>query len=958
MFVVGAAIPSQAAAPPVQIPVHDVTFEPNVGQTDTRVKYLAHSAHSTLWLLPDEAVLESAARADRKSAVLKLRFRDANAAPRLEAEERRTGVSNYFIGRDPNNWHTGIPQFGKVRYHDVYPGIDIVFYGNSTELEYDFVVSAGADPSRIKLDFEGVDSLRADDSGDLVVNVAGIEMRSRKPRIYQKTAAGEEGVNGRYVLTGKKSAGFAIDTYDRGRALVVDPILSYASFMGGEGTDVASAMAMDAQGNVYLTGSTNSSQFPTKAALYPGLKNATNVAFIAKFNPAASGAESLIFSTYLGGDDSDEAFGLALDKNNNIYVTGRTLSNNFPLKNAFQTSFDQTLNCKDSGGNAATCDHSFVTELAANGKSLIYSSYIGGTNQDEAFAIAVDGGGNAYITGQTFSTDFPTAGSPYQSKIKSAPDVFLSVVAAGGTSLSYSTYFGGSKTETPVSIAVTPAGTAYIVGTTRSSDLPTTSNALQGKPNGGPGDSFIAGFNPKNGGTGSLTYSSYLGGKNGSTVANAVALDAAGVVYITGATNADDYPVSQNAYASKYSGSLSAGGIAGLGDAFVTKLDTSSSGSGQVVYSTFYGGALDDDGLALAVDPQGRITVAGQTNSLALPVTGDAFQKFDAGPSPTPQGFLARFDPSKSGKASLFYATYLGGNQADQLVGVAVDATGNIVTAVGTVQSTNPPVTPNALQTVYGGGTTSYGVGSNAYVVEFDFTRSGPIVHSVVNGASLVDTGLAPGMIFALLGAGIGPSTPVVGGADVDGRIPTTLGGVELYVDNIAVPLLYVSSNQINAIAPYELANRLGGSVSLRVYYNGVGSSLISDLVLIAAPAIFTAGGGQGIVMNEDGSFNSASNPAATGSKIRIFGTGEGLLRPAGSDGLYTDVNNPPRPVLPVVAMIGGANASVTYAGTVPGSFEGFFEVDAKVPGGLTGKVPVELIVGGIASSPAYIVVK
>jgi len=920
------------------------------------VKYLAHSAHSTLWLTQNGAVLKAAAGSGRKSAVLKLQFAGANPAPQMEAEEQRTGVSNYFIGRDPNNWHPGVPQFAMVRYRNVYPGIDAVFHGNASDLEYDFVVSPGANPDKIRLVFDGADAITADASGDLVVKIGGAEMRSRKPRIYQRGATGDELVKGRYAVLGKRSAGFVIDGYDPARALVVDPILSYATFLGGEGTDTANAMAMDAEGNIYVAGSTNSGQFPTKAAFNPGLTNATDVAFIAKFNPAAAGENSLIYSTYLGGNISDEAFGLAIDANNNVYVTGRTLSTNFPLKNAFQTAFSTATNCKDSAGNPATCEHAFVTELAANGKSLVYSSNLGGTSQDEAIGIGVDAAGNAYVTGQTFSTDFPTAGSPYQSSQKGsadAGDVFLSVVTAGGTSLSYSTYFGGSAVDTAAAIAVSPSGMAYITGTTASTDLPTTSNALQGKPSGGPGDSFLAVFNPKTGGTGSLTYSTYLGGKDGSTLANAVAVDAAGVIYITGATNADDYPVSSGAFSSKYAGSLSAGGIAGVGDAFITKLDTTASGSGQVVYSTFFGGALNDEGLGIAVDSTGRITVAGQTDSLAFPVTGDAFQKFNAGPSPTGQGFIARFDPSKSGTASLLYSTYLGGNQNDQLIGVAVDKTGNLVAAVGTVQSSNPPITISALQRSYGGG------GSNAYIAEFDFTKSGPSPRSVLNGASLVDTGLSPGLIFTVMGSGFGPSVPELGGLDENGHMPTTLAGVQLMVDNFPAPLLYVSENQINAVAPYELSNRLGGNVSIQVVYNGVGGSLVSDLVVIAAPAIFSSGNGQGIILNQDNSLNGPGDPAAAGSKIRIFATGEGPIQPDGVDGQFVSLNNPPRPVLPVVLMIGGANANISYAGTVPGSFEGFFEVDATIPAGASsGNNPVELIVGGIASTAVNVVVK
>lgn len=940
----------------VAVPLHPVTFEPNVGQTDTRVKYLAHSAHATLWLTRKGAVLETAAGRGRHSGsvVLKLRFDGANPAPQLQAEELRTGVSNYFLGRNPQHWHTGVPQFGKVRYRNVYPGIDAVFYGSASELEYDFVVHPGAKPEKIRLAFDGADGITATAAGDLVVRIGGVEIRSRKPRIYQTGNNGEQEVSGRYTVLGKRRAGFVIDGYDPARALVVDPVLSYATFLGGSGTDVVNAMTMDPQGNIYVAGSTNSGAFPTKAAFFPGLTNATNVAFIAKFNPAASGANSLVYSTFLGGNISDEAFGIALDANGNVYVAGRTLSTDFPLKNAFQSTISTALNCTNSAGNTAACEHSFVTEIAANEKSLVYSSYLGGSNQDEAFAIGVDAAGHAYVTGQTTSTDFPTV-NPYLSSLKGTANAFLSKVALGGTALAYSTYFGGSDVETPLTIAVTPAGTAYIAGTTSSTNLPTTSNAYQGAQSGGPGDSFLAGFNLAQGSSGSLTYCTYLGAKDGTTLINAIALDSAGMIYLTGATNADDFPVSSGAFSSKYAGSYSPDndGIPGAGDVFITKLDLSTSGSGQLAYSTYFGGALDDEGFGIAVDSLGRITVAGQTNSPGFPVTGDGFQRFDDGPAPTDQGFVARFDPTKSGTASLLYSTFLGGNLGDSLSGVAVDKTGNLIAVAGTASSPNPPITLSAFQQTFGGGT------SNAYIAEFNLAESGPVCKSVVNGASLVETGLSPGLIFTVKGSGLGPSVAQLGEVNSQGDMATTLAGVELLVDNTPAPLLYVSEDQINAVAPYELSNRLGDTVSIQVYYNGVGGNLIPSTAVIAAPAIFSSGNGQGIILNQDGSFNSPANPAATGSTVRIFATGEGPIRPDGVDGEIVSSQNLPRPLLPVVLTIGGVNASISYAGTVPYSFEGFFEVDATIPAGVpAGNVPVILIVGGIQSTPVNIAVK
>jgi uncharacterized protein (TIGR03437 family) len=944
----------------VRVPLHPVTFEPNVGQTDARAKYLAHTGNATLWLTPRGAVLRMAAGSEPKSGsvVLKLRFQGGNPAPSMEGEQPRAGVSNYFLGRDSNSWHTGVPQFGRVRYRNVYPGIDVVFYGNPQDLEYDFLVQPGADPSKIRLRFEGADGIATDASGDLTVKIASFQIRNRKPRIYQHAAGGDKLVGGGYKVLGKRCAAFSIDGYDPNQTLVVDPILRYATFLGGSGGDVANSIAMDAQGNLYVAGSTNSNNFPVKAGFMDGLSNSADVAFLAKFNPAASGADSLIYSTFLGGNYNDEAFGVAVDNSGNAYLTGRTLSADFPLKNAFQTSFSTANNCADSSGNPTSCRHVFVTKVAASGKALVYSSYLGGTNQDEAFAIAVDVAGSAYVTGQTLSTDFPTAGSPYQSTKKGAGDVFLSQVSANGTSLVYSTYYGGAKADSANAIAVTAPGVVYIAGTTVSTDLPTSPNALQGTVNSAAStaDAFVAEFKVTQGGSQGLTYATYLGGKDGSTSAAALAADSAGVVYVTGATNADDFPVSSGAFHSKYAGSLSVSGTPGVGDAFVTKLNPSGSGSGQLVYSTFMGGALDDQGLGIAVDSAGIITVVGQTNSLAFPVTGDAFQTYNSGPSPTEQGFVARFDPSKSGTSSLLYSTYLGGNSNDALFAVALDPAGTRVAVAGTVLSLNAPVTtPTAFQPVLGGES---GTDGDAYIAVFDFSQTGPYCTAILNSASLVDTGLSPGLIFTIKGTGLGPAVGQTGEIS-HGKMATTLAGVQVFVNGVAAPLLYVQQNQINAVAPYELSNQLGDSVNAQVFYNGVSSNLIADPVVIAAPAIFSLGNGQGAILNQDDSVNGPGNPAARGSTIQIYATGEGPVNPDGVDGEIVGSSNLPQPLLPVSVMIGAASATLVSASTAPNSIEGFFRVQVQVPGTASaGDNSVVLTVDRQSSTPLHVVVK
>ncbi len=901
-----------------------------------------------------------AAGPERKSgtAVLEVRFEGGNHAPRMDGEELRTGVSNYFLGRDSSQWHAGVPQFGKVRYSNVYPGIDVVFYGNPQDLEYDFVVRPGADPSKIRLTFDGADSIAADASGDLTVKIGSVEIRNRKPRIYQRTAHGDKLVGGGYVVLGRRRAGLAIDRYDPNETLVVDPVLSYATYLGGGASDVASSMAMDQQGNLWVTGSTASSNFPLRNRGFFPNTNSTDLAFISKFNPSVSGYYSLLYSTFLGGSTSDEGFAIALDKSGNAYVTGRTLSLDFPMKHAFQNTFNTTQNCTDSSGNASICHHVFITEVTADGKSLVYSSYLGGSYQDEAFGIAVDANGAAYVTGQTYSKDFPTAGSPYQSAIKGSADCFLSEVAPNGTSLVYSTYYGGTAADTANAIAVKAPGVVVITGTTLSTDLPVSSNAYQGTASfknntGGPNltDAFVAEFT-LTGGSGGLTYATYLGGADGSTSGSALTVDSAGVIYVTGWTNADDYPVTSGAFHPKYAGSTSVNGYAGPGDAFITKLNPSGSGSGQLVYSTYMGGALDDQGFGIAVDSAGIITVVGQTDSYGFPVTPDAFQRYDSGPSPTEQGFVSRFDPSKSGMASLLYSTYLGGSSGDALDAVAVDPTGKWVAVAGTVSSTNAPVTLGGYQQTFGGGN------SDAYVAEFNLSATGPTLASVANSASLTDTGLSPGLIFTLKGSGLGPLVGQTGEIS-NGKMATKLAGVEVLVNGFPAPLLYVQAFQINAVVPYALYNSLGDSVNIQVYYNGVAGTVIGDLVLMSAPAIFSLGNGQGAILNEDNSVNGPGNPAAKGSTIQIYATGEGPLIPDGVDGEIVGASSLPQPISSVSVKIGGVKATLVSATTAPNSIEGFFRVEVIVPGSaVSGNNPVVLTVGHQSSTPVNVVVQ
>jgi uncharacterized protein (TIGR03437 family) len=939
--------------------VQSVTFEPNAGQTDARVKYLGHTGGSTVWLTERGATLGLNQKSGQ--AVLKLRFEGAAHAPQISGEEPLPGVSNYFLGRDPSRWRTNVKQFGKVRYWDVYPGIDIVFYGDPQQLEYDFVLRPGADASKILLAFDGADRMELEPAGDLVLEISGMEIRNRRPKIYQQDG---KLVKGRFVVRGKRRAGFAIDSYDATQTLVVDPVMTYGSYVGGSGGDYALALAADRQGNLYLAGSTNSPNFPTKAGLGNSYTSKFPVAFITKINPSMSGALSLIYSSYLGGTNEDHAEAVTVDASGNAYLAGSTFSTDFPLKNAFQGTISTALNCRQMG-NAAVCGHGFVSKISTDGATLVYSSFLGGSNEDDPYAIAVDASGGAYVAGQTRSVDFPTRGTPYQTSLNGSSDGFIARISPDGGALAYSTFFGGEGDDWFNSISLDSAGAAYLAGGTLSTHLPVSSNAFQMNLSGNTA-ALVVKFNTASGGAAGLIYSTYLGGTGGDSNALGVAPDANGNVYITGGTTSPNFPVSAGAFQSKYGGALSndsnAGFLAtGAGDAFVTQLTLATQGTAQLAYSTYIGGAGNEQGSAIAVTRGGLITVVGGTDSQGFFTTPNAFQPFPYFPAGVLKGFVVQIDPSQAGAASIPYASLLGGSSTDIVYGVTIDATGSLVSVAGETFSRDIPVSPSAFQSKYGG---SDGTDGDAFVARFDLSGQGPFIGSrgnryVFASTNFAPTGLSPGLNFSLGGTGLGPDVLQGPLLDANRKVATTIAGVQVLVNGTPAPLIHVSATQIDAVAPYAIAGAVGSTVNVQVINNGVGSNIPNAQVVATAPGIYSLGNNQGAIVNQDGSVNGPNNPAVKGSIISIFATGEGQLNPPGVDGQLEFGPTLPKPVAAVSVTIGGLNAPVTYAGTAPQSFDGFLQVNATIPANApSGAIPVVLIVGGNSSAPQNVVVR
>lgn len=686
-----------------------LSFEPNLGQTNDEVKFVARGSGYALFLTPSEAVLalsqsEEHSRPSvaqpvrapgpahkkdvpaRKRSVTPLRIRwlGGNRAPRLTATDELPTESNYFIGENPAKWRTHLPHYAKVRYHDIYPGVDLVYYGNQGQLEHDFIVASGADPGAIRFTVTGADQMQLTNTGGLMLAVGPSSVYLHKPVIYQERTGIRREVSGKYWLAANNEVGFDVGAYDRSQPLVIDPVLSYSTYLGGDRADSSFAIAVDGAGSAYVTGFTNSLNFPTANAIQP-MKAAQFDAFVTKLSADGS---SLVYSTYLGGDGDEEGVGIALDAAGNAYVTGDTNSTNFPTAAAFQSSL--------GGGTCGTppdtapCSDAFVTKLSADGSALVYSTYLGGNNEDDGVAIAVDANGSAYVTGLTSSMNFPTA-TPLQPNYGGGPfDAFITKMSVDGSMLTYSTFLGAGDDDEGLAIAVDGSGRAYVGGATASVGFPTTPGAIQPAYGGGPFDGFLS-LVSTDGSV--LSYSTFLGGERNDGV-QAIAVDSGGNTSATGYTNSSSFPTM-----APFQPALG-GGTCGIPpntfpcfDAFATKLNS----GGSLVYSTYLGGNDQDFGHGIAVDTDGNAYIAGQTQSLNFPLASPVQMTYGGG---LRDAFVTKLTPDGS---ALVFSTYLGGGDMDRGFAISIDAARNAY-VTGITRSTDFP-TVGAFQPMFGGGT-------------------------------------------------------------------------------------------------------------------------------------------------------------------------------------------------------------------------------------------------------------
>ena len=695
-------------------------FEANAGQTDKSVDFLSRGPGYTVFLTPSQAVLTlrtstnstKAARSrkhasEQTSLVMALVGATANSSG--EGLEKLGGTVNYFVGNDPDQWRSGIPVFGKVKYAGVYPGIDLVYYGNQQQLEYDFMVAPGADPKQVRLGFPGADRVESDDQAGLVVHVGKANFRWQKPVAYQQTASGRTEVPARFVLRSGNQVTFELGAYDASKPLIIDPlvsVLTYATYLGGTGDDFLMGIAADGLGNVYVVGDTTPGNYPTTAGAYRVSPAGSNDVVVTKLNSTGS---AMVYSTYLGGSGIDLAGGIALDSSGNVYVTGVTDSPNFPTKNA---AFP---------GNAGFND-AFLAKLGPFGTNLLYSTYLGGGSDDSGNAVAADNSGNAYITGDTYSigtgsTPFPSTHSAYQGNNGGGRDAFVAkfiTTLSGSASVAYVTFLGGNTDEKGEGIAVDSGGNAIVVGEVRdnntvpptlpSSDFPTQA-AFQNTFNRGISDPYTAGYSDGfvtklDAAGANLVFSTFLGG-DFDDCATGVTIDSTGKIYVLGETSSTNFPTLNAAQP------IIGGGADNdfpAQDAFIAEF---ASNGASLVYSTYLGGSGYESGFqtyraGIAVDRSGYVYVAGWTDSLDdFPLTVGADQTNSFGPS---DSFVAKLNPNIPGPSSLIYASFLGGDGDDRATACATDTNGNFYVAGFTSSTTNFPTTPGVFRPNHSGG--------------------------------------------------------------------------------------------------------------------------------------------------------------------------------------------------------------------------------------------------------------
>jgi hypothetical protein len=668
-------------------------FIPNKGQVNPEARFYAKTSHYTLWMTKQGLVFDAETFHSQLPArdVSRMIFLNPDKNPQILPVGMTKHRVNYFLGSAPSRWKTNITTSKAVLYKNLYKNIDLKVYGNEKQVEYDWRVKPGGKPGEIKIEYKNVKDSRIDSRGDLLIEKTFGKMVHKKPVGYQIIKGNKVNVDASFKKVRANTYGFKINRYDKRHELIIDPVvLVYSTYLGGNKHESCSSIAVDSNGNAYMTGSTESTDFPTRNPYRETYNGGSIITFVTKLSRQG---DELLYSTYLGGKDHDIGHGIAVDGNGNAYVTGQTGSSDFPVINSFQETRGGTYDA-------------FVAKLSPTGGELLYSTYLGGTSGDYGYDIEVDIDGNAYITGDTSSNNFPMVNPARWAFSGGYFDAFVAKLSPTGSDLLYSTYLGGKGADYSRGIAVDTGGNSYVAGQTSSTDFP-IANAFQETFAGGYSDAFAAKLSPEGS---RFLFSTYLGG-NANDNAKAIGLDSDGNAYITGVTRSTDFPlVTPWQTDQPYE------------DIFVTKLSADGS---SLLYSTYLGGSGYDYAMGIAVDSSGNAYITGETSSTDFP-THDPYQtnrdQSDA--------FVTKLSSSGS---SILYSTYLGGAKYEYGRGITVDSNGDAYITGFTSSSDYP--TQNPFQETLGGTHNSDGfVTKISHANPSPFIITYPYFGSVVNG--------------------------------------------------------------------------------------------------------------------------------------------------------------------------------------------------------------------------------
>jgi len=948
-------------------------FEANQGQTDSQVKFLSRGDGYSLFLTSSEVVftLRTPAGVKAPPSVFRMELLGAERHAQVSGADKLPGAANYFIGNDPKKWRSGISAYGKVKYRGIYPGVDAVFYGNQRQLEYDFVVAPGADPTQISLGLTGV-TPSLDIEGNVLLRLADGDLALKKAIVYQNIGGGKKIVDARYAIAGGKVR-FELGKYDHSQTLVIDPVFSYLTYLGGSGPDQiggnqvvnqttspAQALAIDSAGDVYVTGFTTSADFPVAHPYQATSKTNTWTAFVSALNPSGT---ALLYSTYLGGSVYTAGSSIVWDSHDNaVYVVGTTNSPDFPITaGAFQTILSPGM----VGGKEGSAGqyNAFVAKFSAAGQ-LTNSTFLGGNPQTAGFGVATDSQGRAYVAGFTVYNCIPPY-SPSYSCFPTTPgavipagtisqngDGFISVFDAKLSTLLYSTLLGdpnGAQTNTSEAFSVTvdPSGNFYVVGVTGSPSLPTTPGAFQpklGTSNAIPLAGFAAKFGPVSASGASLIYLTYLEatGVSFGDLPGGVVADTQGNAYIGGYTNSAAFPLTPGAYQ---------GTCKGNSCVFATKLNSKGTG---LVWSTFV--EVADYFGSIQLDAQGNVYVTGHSNEFFEGVN-------PLQPGLLSGGFVSKLDPTGS---TLLFSSVVGAgvgiNGNSSLSGVAVDVQGNIYVA-GSINDATLPTTPGVFQPSFRGGQGAYGDG---LIAKINLSTVAPQAPTIASGGIVPVDGssatIQPGEWVSIYGTNLAAAS-----ATWTGNFPTSLGGTSVTINGKPAYLWYVSPGQINLQAPDDTTT---GSVPVVVMTaNGSATSSVTLAQFAPAFLLLDTKHVTGIILRSDGtgaygggaydiadptgsSLGYPTVAAKAGDSLLLFGVGFGPTSPSAPAGqAFSGAASTTKTV----------NVLIDNVSVIPGfaglSGAGLYQINLILPAGLgAGDVTLAASVNGVPTQSNVVI--